>query len=306
MPAAPRAVELLSGCPSLKLLVTSREALHVRGEHLFPVPPLSLPNGVPGHRSAAELADCEAVQLFVERAQAVRADFRLTEENADAVAEICLRLDGLPLAIELATARLNLFSPEALRDRLGSRLQLLRSRSRDLPARQQTLRATIEWSYRLLEPAEQRLFDVLSVFSGAGLEAVEVVVGGIDGTSEAAADPLDALASLLDKSLVRLADAGDGDSRLVMLETIREYAAERLHDLPEVSAAARRAHATYFAGFAQRQWQHLNGPHRESGLAAMTADTENLRTAWRYWLAEGDLGQLNKLVDSLWLLYDAR
>jgi len=304
--AATVMVRLLQGCPGLRLLVTSREALRVRDEYLIWVPPLELPPGGLKQPSAEQLGRFEAVQLFVERAQAARPDFRLTDDNAPAVAEICLRLDGLPLAIELATARINLFSPDALRDRLGSRLQLLRSGARDLPARQQTLRATIEWSYRLLEPAEQRLFDVLSVFSGAGLDAVEVVVGGLDGTSEAAADPLDGLASLLDKSLVRLADAGDGDSRLVMLETIREYAAERLHDLPEVSAAARRAHATYFADFAQRQWQHLNGPHRESGLAAMAADTENLRTAWRYWLAEGDLGELNKLVDSLWLLYDAR
>jgi predicted ATPase len=166
--AAPTVVELLEGCQGLKLLVTSREALRVRPEHLFPVPPLSLPRSAPGHRSAAELAGYEAVQLFVERAQAVSADFHLTEDNADAVADICWRLDGLPLAIELATARLNLFSPEALRDRLGSRLRLLRGGPRDLPARQQTLRATIEWSYQLLEPGEQRLFDLLSVSPARG------------------------------------------------------------------------------------------------------------------------------------------
>ena len=163
--AGPMAVELLGDCQGLKLLVTSREALRVRPEHLFPVPPLSLPGGAADRRSAAELAGCEAAQLFAERAQAVRADFRLTDENADAVADICRRLDGLPLAIELATARLNLFSPEALRDRLGSRLRLLRGGARDLPARQQTLRATIEWSHQLLEEGEQRLFELLSVCS---------------------------------------------------------------------------------------------------------------------------------------------
>jgi predicted ATPase/class 3 adenylate cyclase len=304
--AATTMMQLLQHCPELRLLVTSREALHVRGERLLHVPPLALPPPATRPPSAEQLMRFEAVQLFVERAQAVRPGFRLTDENAPAVAEICLRLDGLPLAIELATARINLFSPDALRDRLGSRLQLLRSGARDLPARQQTLRATIEWSYRLLEPAEQRLFELLSTFSGAGLEAVEVVAGGIDGLSEAGLDPLDGLASLLDKSLVRLAEPEDGDSRLLMLETIKEYAAERLQDQPELGAAAYRAHAAYYADFAQRQWQPLTGPGREPALAAMAADAENLRMAWSYWVAEGDLDQLNRLVDSLWVLYDAR
>jgi predicted ATPase/class 3 adenylate cyclase len=304
--AAPMAVELLEDCRGLKLLVTSREALHVRPEHLFPVPPLSLPGAATDRRSAAELAGCEAVQLFVERAQAVRADFRLTEDNADAVADICRRLDGLPLAIELATARLNLFSPEALRDRLGSRLGLLRGGARDLPARQQTLRATIEWSYQLLEPGDQRLFELLSVFSGAGLEAVETVVAELDRLTETQLDILDGLASLVDKSLIRQAEAGVEEPRLVMLETIREYAAERLDDRPEFATAARRAHAAYFADFARRQWEHLTGRRREPALAAMAAELENLRLAWDQWVAAGDLDQLNRLVDSLWLLYDAR
>jgi predicted ATPase/class 3 adenylate cyclase len=304
--AAPTVVELLQDCPGLKLLVTSREALHVRGEHRFSVPPLSLPRAAPGHRSAAELAGCEAIQLFVERAQAVRADFRLTDENAAAVTEICQRLDGLPLAIELATARINLFSPEALRDRLGSRLRLLRGGARDLPARQQTLRATIEWSYQLLDPGEQRLLELLSVFSGAGFEAVEAVAGNVEWLTETGVDILDGVASLLDKSLIQSADPEAGEPRLVMLETIREYAAERLNDLPEFSAAARRAHAAYFADFAQRQWKDLTGQRREPALAAMAADLDNLRLAWGYWAAKRDLDQLNKLVDSLWLLYDAR
>jgi predicted ATPase/class 3 adenylate cyclase len=304
--AAPTVVELLQDCPGLKLLVTSREALHVRGEHLFSVPPLSLPNGVPGHRSAAELAGCEAVQLFVERAQAVRADFHLTDGNAAAVAEICQRLDGLPLAIELATARINLFSPAALRDRLGSRLRLLRGGARDLPARQQTLRATIEWSYQLLEPGEQRLLELLSVFSSAGFDVIEAVAAEIQQLTETGVDTLDGLASLLDKSLIRQADPEAEEPRLVMLETIREYAAERLDERPEFRAAAQRAHAAYFADFAQRQWEDLTGQRREAALAAMAADVDNLRLAWDYWVAANDLDQLNKLVDSLWLLYDAR
>jgi predicted ATPase/class 3 adenylate cyclase len=302
--AAPVVVDLLSECSGLKLLVTSRESLHVRGERLFSVPPLSLPKAVTGHRSAAELARYEAIQLFLDRAQAVQAGFELTDQNAPAIAEICLRLDGLPLAIELATARIRLFSPEALRDRLSSRLSALGSGARDLPARQRTLRATIEWSYHLLEPAEQRLLELLSVFSGTGLEAVESVAGEIEWPRDM--DTVDGLASLLDKSLIRQPDGGDGEPRLVMLETIREFAAERLDDRPEFSAAAQRAHATYFADFAQRQWEHLTGQRREPALAAMAADIDNLRVAWRYWVAAGDLDQLNKLVDSLWLLYDAQ
>jgi predicted ATPase/class 3 adenylate cyclase len=306
MSAAPTAVELLSGCPGLKLLVTSREALHVRGEQLYAVPPLSLPQAGREPPTAVELAAYEAVQLFVERAQAVRSDFHLTNENSAAIADICLRVDGLPLAIELATARINLFSPEELRERLGSRLALLRGGSRDLPSRQRTLRATIEWSYQLLEPGERRLFELLSIFPVAGLQAVEVVADELDWLTETGGETLDGLASLLDKSLIHKVDPDDAASRLVMLETIREYAAERLDELPEFAAAARRAHAAYFADFAKRQWQDLTGQRREAALAAMTADIDNLRVAWRYWVAKRDRIQLNKLVDSLWLLYDAR
>jgi predicted ATPase/class 3 adenylate cyclase len=304
--AAPTVARLFHNCPRLKLLVTSREALHVSGEHLFAVPPLSLPSAARRPPSAEQLGGYEAVQLFVQRAQAVKPDFRLTDDNAPAVAEICLRLDGLPLAIELATARINLFSPEALRSRLGSRLRLLRSSARDLPARQQTLRATIEWSYQLLEPGEQRLFELLSAFSGADLDAVEAVAGGVDGDGGTDIDTLDGLASLVDKSLIRQADAGGGEPRLMMLETIREYASERLDDRLELSIAARRAHAVYFADFARRQWEYLTGHGRDAALAAMGADIENLRLAWRYWVGERDLDQLNRLVDSLWLVYEAR
>ncbi len=303
--AAPAVAHLLQDCSRLTLLATSREALHVHGEHLFAVPPLSLPSGEEA-ASAQQLRRCEAVQLFVERARAVRPDFRLTDEHAAAVAEICLRLDGLPLAIELATARVNLFSPEALRDRLGSRLRLLRGGARDMPARQQTLRATLEWSYQLLEAGEQRLFELLSAFSTAAFEAVETVASSVNGRGGTGIDTLDGLASLVDKSLVRQADPGDAEPRLAMLETIREYAAERLEDRPEFSAAARRAHAVYFADFARRQWEDLTGDRRDAALAAMAADVENLRLAWDHWVAEGDLDQLNKLVDSLWLLYESR
>jgi predicted ATPase/class 3 adenylate cyclase len=303
--AAPTAAQLLHGCPRLKLLVTSREALHVRGEHLLEVPPLALPSGAP-RQASAQLLRYEAVQLFVERSRAVRPDFRLTDDNAAAVVEICLRLDGLPLAIELATARINFFSPEALRDRLSGRLQLLRSGAQDLPARQQTLRATIEWSYQLLEPGEQRLFELLAAFSGVSFDALDAVASDIDRLRETGIDTLDGLASLADKSLIKPANAEAGEPRLVMLETIREYAAERLNELPEFSAAVRRAHAAYFARFARRQWEQLSGDQRDTALASMAAEIDNLRLAWRYWVDDGDLDQLNELVDSLWLLYDTQ
>jgi predicted ATPase/class 3 adenylate cyclase len=302
--AAPTVAQLLQDCSRLKLLITSRESLHLSGEHVFAVPPLSLPDTARGRASAEQIAGYEAIQLFVERAQAVKPDFQLSDENAAAVAEICLRLDGLPLALELATARLSLFSPEALRDRLDDSLQLLRSGARDLPARQQTLRATIDWSYELLEPGEQRLFELLSTFSGASFEAVEAVAGSVNGRSGTQIDALDGLASLVDKSLLRQAGS-NGDSRFVMLATIKEYATERRHDNPEFDAAARRAHAAYFADFAHRQWECGVRDERGAALTPLRANTENLRLAWRHRLAERDLDQLNKLVDGLWAIYEA-
>jgi predicted ATPase/class 3 adenylate cyclase len=304
--AAPTAVKLLHSCPGLRLLVTSREALHVRGEHQFAVPPLALPGVTLRQVSAEQVGRYEAIQLFLERARAVRPDFRLTDENAAAVVEICQRLDGLPLAIELATARIGLFSPDALRARLSSRLQLLRTGAQDLPARQQTLRATIQWSYQLLESDEQRLFDLLSVFSGITLDAVETVAENVAHLRETGIDTLAGLASLADKSLIRQSDPGAGEPRLVMLETIKEYASERLAELPDIRAAARRAHAVHFADFAHGQWEHIAGDQRDSALASLAAEIENLRLAWGYWVGERDLTQLNKLVDSLWLLYDAQ
>jgi predicted ATPase/class 3 adenylate cyclase len=304
--AAPKVGELLRDCPQLKLLVTSREVLHVRGEHVFPVPPLALPRADFKALSVEQLTQCEAIRLFIERAQAVKPDFELKNENASAVAEICLRLDGLPLAIELATARISLFSPQALLERLKSRLKMLRGGARDLPVRQQTLRDTIDWSYELLDSGEQRLFALLSVFPSCTFEAVEVVASGIKRLDETGVDILDGLASLVDKSLIRRADQGTGEPRLRMLETIREYAAERLEEDPEFGAAARRAHATYYADFTRRQWERLTGHGREAALAEMECDIENVQAAWRYWVAEGNLEQLRKLADCLWLLYDAR
>jgi predicted ATPase/class 3 adenylate cyclase len=303
--AAPILVDLLGECGGLRMLVTSREALHVRGEHLFAVPPLSLPASGPENRSATALGRYEAVQLFVDRAQEVKPDFQLSDTNAPVVADICRRLDGLPLAIELATARLRLFTLEALRSRLDTRLKVLTSGARDLPARQQTLRATIEWSYQLLDPTEQRLLDLLSVFAGAGFDAIEMVAANVGQVIEPGTDVMNGLASLLDKSLIRQDDEGKAEPRLVMLETIKEFAAERLNERAEFHASARRAHANYFADFAHRQFEHADGQLSEAGLGAMAAEIDNLRLAWRYWAAERDLDRLYPLVDSLWSFYDA-
>src|SRR3954447_21682755 len=281
MSAAWVTTELLDECPQMKLLVTSREPLRVRIEHVFSVPPLGLPPTVRHRVTAAELEPIESIQLFVDRARAVRPEFNVTDDNAAAVAEICRRLDGLPLAIELAAARLRLFSPEALRDRLRSRLELLRSTTRDVPERQQTLRATIEWSYALLDPAEQRVFERLAVFADADIGAIEAVKP--DATAGADIDVLESLASLIEKSLVRQVDVADGEPRVRMLETIREYATEQLDRRSDVDAI-RRAHATYYADLAASLKDELAGGDRDRALAVTKREVGNLRIAWRYWV----------------------
>jgi predicted ATPase len=301
---APTLAELLRDCPALKLLVTSREVLHVSGEHVLPVPPLALPMRDAKHFSIEAVAQSEAVQLLVERARAVMPGFRLTEENAQAVAELCVGLDGLPLAIELATARLSLFSPRALVERLGDRLMLLRAGTRDAPARQKTLRDTIAWSHELLDAGEQRLFALLSAFSGATVESVEAAANRIDGYDEM--DVVEGLSSLVDKSLIRRIDRTDAEPRFSMLETIREFATAQLEEDPTLSAVVRRAHAAHFAAWTQQQWKLLTGEQRDAAADRMVADLENIRTAWSYWFSKKDFEQLGKFTDSLWLLYDAR
>jgi predicted ATPase/class 3 adenylate cyclase len=304
--AAPETAELLAASPRLKLLVTSREALRVRGEHIFSVPPLELPETDLQEGAAEELARYEAIQLFVERARAAKPDFQLTDENAQSVAEICQRLDGLPLAIELATVNLRLFPPKALLERLDSRLKMLHGGVRDLPVRQQTLVDTIGWSYDLLTPGEQRLFELLAVFPSCTVQAVEQVASGIEQLQETGVEALDGLASLVDKSLIRQIDISGEAIRLRMLETIREYALDKLEEHPDFSAAVRHSHASYFADFTQLQWELLSSPGREAALDDMSVEIENVRAAWRYWVEQGDLEQLGKFVDSLWMLYDAR
>jgi predicted ATPase/class 3 adenylate cyclase len=305
--AAPLVGELLQGCPRLKMLVTSREALRLRVEKIFPVPPLNLPSAGLKKPSIEQITQYEAVRLFIERARAVKPDFSVTNENAPAVAEICARLDGLPLAIELAASRIRLFSPQALLDRLGSRLQMLKGGARDLPTRQQTLRDTIGWSYELLDEGGQRLFELLSVFpGGCTFESAESVAGRIDPLRESGVDTIDGVASLVDKSLIRQVEQGNEEPRFVMLETIREFAAERLVENPDFYAGARRAHATYFAGFTKGQLERLSGDTLESGLAEIEGEIENVHAAWRYWVSEKDIEKLGDFIDGLWLLYDTR
>jgi predicted ATPase/class 3 adenylate cyclase len=296
--------ELLADCPRLTLLVTSREALHVRAERVHPVPPLDLPPAGARPPTAAQVEAHEAAQLFIDRAKAIRPDFRLTDENAPAIAEICRRLDGLPLAIELAAARLRLLSPEALLAQLQNRLKLLKSGPRDLPERQQTLRAAMDWSYELLSPDEQRLFELLAVFADAAIDHVETLATEIDAAGDL--DVLDGLGSLIEKSLVRRIETPGGEPRLAMLETIREFAADRLAQRPDFEARARRAHAEHYAIFAERMHAELIGSRRERALVDMAAEIGNLRIAWRYWVAAADLGQLERLTDSLLILNDAR
>ena len=261
---------LLKLCPQLTVLVTSREALRVRGEQLVSVSPLSLPDVSGAAATADRISHYPAVRLFVERAQEARPSFLLTDENAVAVAEICARLDGLPLAIELAAARLKLFSPDELKDRLRSRLELLRGGARDLPERHRTLFGTIEWSYELLDDDDRALFKLLSVFSSVQVDAVVDVASRVKGLE--AIDVVDGLASLVDKSLVRSEEDGRR-RRLAMLDTIREYAAETLGSDSAMRDDARRAHAEYFAEFAQsmrrrRSRQRWQGAPRRIGKRA--------------------------------------
>jgi predicted ATPase/class 3 adenylate cyclase len=303
--AATTLLGLLADCPELTLLVTSREPLHVRGEHVLVVPPLGIPSSLPGGPSVEDLARFEAVLLFVERAREVKPGFRVTDDNAALVAEICRRLEGLPLAIELAAARLRVFSLDALRERLGSRLRALGSGPRDLPERQQTLRATIDWSYQLLSPAEQRLLAVLACFSGADVEAVEAVVGEL-GPALTAVEAVDGLVSLSDKSLLRQVDRDDGTPRFEMLETVREYALEQLDPEPDLARGARAAHARYYGAWAAERAARVGGPDGATALGQLAEEVENLRSAWRWAVEMRDLARLDALLGGLERLYDAR
>jgi predicted ATPase/class 3 adenylate cyclase len=302
---APTLVRLLQGCPGLTLLVTSREPLHVREEQLLPLLPLAVPSL--GHASASSEAieRFEAVLLFVDRARAVRREVRITDDNAAVVAEICRRLEGLPLAIELAAARLRVFSLDALRDRLHNRLRGLGSGARDLPERQQTLRSTIDWSYQLLSPGEQRLFVMMACFRGAEIEAVEAVVAELADRGPDV-DPVDGLVSLTDKSLLRQTATDAQAPRFEMLESVREFATELLERDDDLVRLARSAHAAYFEPWAERIAAEARGPDRALALQRLAIELDNLRAAWQHDVAEADLDGLQALLIGLEPLYDTR
>ena len=299
--AATGLAELLGHCPGVTALVTSRAALRVRGERLFPVPPLTLPAG-DGAVSLEDALASESVQLFVERASSLRPDFQLTDENAADVVATCRRLDGLPLAIELAAARITLFAVDELRWRLEERLDVLQGGGRDLPERQRTLRSTLEWSTELLTEAQRRVLQMFSVFVGARLTDVE-------GTARRLADNIDVLegiGTLVDNSLIRHIPDEQGHPRLAMLETIRSYAAEQLDAKPDFADAVRRAHAEHYTGLAVALREQLARTDREQVLAALEVELGNLRAAWSYLVLQGDVVRLNDLLEPLWGYYDAR
>ena len=297
---------LLSTAVKVKVLCTSRAPLRIRGERDFPVPPLSVPD--PAHLPSLDrLTQYEAVSLFVERALAVKADFQVTNENAPAVAEICVRLDGLPLAIELAAARVRLFPPEALLARLSQRLKVLTGGARDLPARQQTLRNTIEWSYDLLEEGEKQLFRRMAVFQGGRtFEALEEVCN-YDNNLQV--DLLDGVESLVLKSLLQpeLAagqeseGAGTGPSqggepRFFMLETINEYARERLEESGEAQALARQ-HALSFMRLAEEVEPNLTGAMQQQALSTLAAEHDNLRAALQWAKGQARAGRCAESIE---------
>ena len=279
--AAPQVSGLLAGCPRLKVLVTSRVPLGVRGERECPVPPLALPD-LRRLPPLERLAQYEAVRLFSARARDVRPDFQLTPENGPAVAEICVRLDGLPLAIELAAARARILSPAALLARLSHRLRVLTRGALDLPTRQQTMRNTIAWSYDLLDAGEQQLLRRMAPFSGGrSLDALETVCN-YDG--QLGIDVVAGAGSLVSKNLLREVAGHDGEPRFWMLETIHEYAREKLGESGDAGALARE-HACYFMRLAEEAEPHLTGKEQQTWLDRLEGEYDNLRAALE-WAAE--------------------
>ncbi len=298
--AGPMITQLLATGPKLKVAVTSQAPLHVYGEHEFPVPPLALPNlkSIP---PVEVLSRLPAIALFVERAQAIKREFALTRENAPAVAAICSRLDGLPLAIELAAARIKLLSPSAMLARLESRLNLLTGGARDLPTRQQTLRSTVDWSYGLLNASEQTLFRRLSVFAGGcTLEATEAVC---DIKSDLGLEMFDGMASMVDKSLAQQVEQADAETRFLMLSTIREYALERLAESHD-EAATRRAHAAYYLVLAEEGAEDVVA-HPE-WLDRFEIEHDNFRLALDYLIKAGDAEWGLRLGAALFRFWETR
>ena len=299
--AAPVASQLLEGSAGLRVLVSSRAVLRVSGEQEFPVPPLGLPD-LKALPALAALSQFEAVRLFIERAVAVKPDFRATNENAAAIAGICERVDGLPLAIELAAARVKLFSPQALLSRLEKSLSALGSGTRDAPARQQTLRGAILWSYDMLDAGARRLLSRVSVFArGGSLEQLEPVCGPVE---DIGGDVLGGLDWLAEQSLLRRLPDFD-EPRFLMLQTIRDFASERLEESGEAHAIRDR-HLAAFIALAQQAQPHLFGPRRKEWLDRLEEDHDNFRAALEWAVASGNSRQAMSLSGSFWRFWQMR
>ncbi len=297
--AAPVIAELLASAPKLKILVTSRNILQIRGEYEFKVPPLELPDQKKKHTEDS-LAQYASVSLFVQRAIAVKNDFKLTDENAPTIVKICEKVEGLPLAIELAAARIKILSTDELLSRLGNQLKFLTGGAKDLPVRQQTMRNAISWSYDLLDETEQMLFQRLSVFVvGSTLEAIETVCDcGED------LDIFEGVLSLTDKSLVRRKENEDGAVRFQMLEVVREFSAEKLSESGNLDQV-KRNHADYFLAFAERLEPNLRGAEQGKWLDILEEEHGNLRLALEYFL-ENDTEKALRLsgaIHRLWSVH---
>lgn len=289
---------LLRGCPRLQILATSREPLDIAGEVVWRVPPLSIPEQS-RDVSPQEAAQHDAVQLFVERAEAARPDFGLDERNAPSVVEVCRRLDGIPLAIELAAARVRVLGPEQILERLGDRFRLLVGGSRTAPSRQQTLRATIDWSYGLLSDVERVVFDSLSVFAGSwSLEACEAVCASATVEAVAPSAVLDLLTQLIDKSLVLAEPSAAGDIRYRMLETLRAYASDRLQEGGDANAVRAR-HTAYFLDMAEWVARDLKGPDEPAALERLQRERDNLRAALAWSIDTGNAESGMRLAGAL-------
>ena len=302
IPAAPLVAELLTACGGLKILVTSREALRISGEHEYFVPPLTLPN-ITQLPSVESLSQYAAVDLFVQRARAVKPDFRITSDTAPTIAEICYRLEGLPLAIELAAARVKLLPPRVMLARLENRLEFLTGGARELPARQQTLRNAIAWSYDLLDGNEQKFFRRLSVFvGGCTLDAVEAIAED----HQASVSILDQLGSFLDKSLLREVEGMEDEPRFVMLELLREFGLEQLEASGE-QETIRHRHATFFLALAEQAEAKLESADQLDWINRMEQEHDNLRAALEWSKTAEGAGELClRLAGTLGLFWETR
>ncbi len=300
MPAASLLVDLLTTCSRLKILVTSREIMHICSEHHFPVAPLAFPD--PEHLPSPDLlTNYPAVNLYLQRAQVILPDMATNPATILAIARVCARLEGLPLAIELAAARVKLLPPQALASRLGRRLDVLPEGGPDMPARHKTLRATFDWSRDLLTEEEQRVFRRLSIFvDGCSLEAAEAVCSVF---GDLTANFLNSVSSLVDKSLVQTIGHEGEEPRLHLLETVREYALECLLENGEMERT-QQAHAEYFLDFAERAEPELHSYEQYSWLDRLDADNENLRAALSFLLAGHEREQAVRLAGALgWFWY---